>query len=748
MASPPIAPRRPHVVTAHGDGREDPWFWLRERDDPEVLSYLHAENAYTEQETSPLLGLRTTLFDEMKARIKETDMSVPARRGPWWYYSRTEEGKDYAIHCRRPARGPDELPPAGEPGGEEQVLLDENRLAEGSEYFALGGAVVSQDHNWLAYATDRIGNEKYELRFLPLDADTSPALAAESVPDVGYGLAWSAATDYVFYVRLDEAQRPFQLWRHRLGSDPAGDVLVHEEPDRRFALGAGSTRDAAFVLIGLHSTNTTEWLSIPSVSPLAEPAMVMPRREGIEYAIDHLPSARTSPGTVSRSASADSGHSADPPGWFVALTNEDAKDFRVLASPDSGEPSWRELVPHRPGVRVEDVDAFAGALVLSERTEAQTHVRVLPLPETGDPFTSDLLESGWIIPSVESPSSTWLGTNPEPDVTSLRFGRTSMVTPSSVLQIRLDNREETLLKQEPVVGDFDAARYRTYRAWATAPDGTLVPISVVHRADLALPAPCLLYGYGAYEISIDPAFSHHRISLLDRGMVFAIAHVRGGGEMGRTWYEDGRMEHKANTFSDFIACARHLLDTGLALPGALAGRGGSAGGLLIGAVANQAPELFRALVAEVPFVDCVTTMLDDELPLTVGEWEEWGNPAADEAAYWRMLGYSPYDNVTGENPDGTRRTYPDLFVTAGLNDPRVAYWEPAKWVAKLRELSPSTRVLLRTELGAGHGGPSGRYDAWREEALVYAFLLDALGLAGPLPSEAPPNGGVNGRAGS
>jgi oligopeptidase B len=323
-----------------------------------------------------------------------------------------------------------------------------------------------------------------------------------------------------------------------------------------------------------------------------------------------------------------------------------------------------------------------------------------------------------------------------------------MVTPSSVLQIRLDNREETLLKQEPVVGDFDAARYRTYRAWATAPDGTLVPISVVHRADLALPAPCLLYGYGAYEISIDPAFSHHRISLLDRGMVFAIAHVRGGGEMGRTWYEDGRMEHKANTFSDFIACARHLLDTGLALPGALAGRGGSAGGLLIGAVANQAPELFRALVAEVPFVDCVTTMLDDELPLTVGEWEEWGNPAADEAAYWRMLGYSPYDNVTGENPDGTRRTYPDLFVTAGLNDPRVAYWEPAKWVAKLRELSPSTRVLLRTELGAGHGGPSGRYDAWREEALVYAFLLDALGLAGPLPSEAPPNGGVNGRAGS
>jgi oligopeptidase B len=709
---PPRAPRRAHVVTAHGDGREDPWFWLRDREDPAVLTYLEAENAYTAQETAPLGELRATLFEEMKARIKETDMSVPARRGPWWYYTRTEEGRDYAIHCRRPARGPDELPPAGEPGDEEQVILDENRLAEGSDYFALGGAVVSHDHDWLAYATDRLGNEKYELRFRPLDAETSPGIAPESVPDVGYGLAWSAETDYMFYVRLDEAQRPFQVWRHRLGSDPGGDVLVLEEPDRRFALGIGSTRDAAVVLIGLHSTNTTEWLSIPSATPLVQPAVVMPRREGIEYAIDHL-----SPASGGQ-------------GWFVALTNEDAKDFRVLGAPDSGTPAWRELVPHRPGVRVEDVDAFAGALVLSERTEAQTHVRILPLSEGGDPAAVDLLESSWIIPSAESPSSTWFGVNPEPDTRTIRFGRTSMVTPSSVLQIRLDTREETLLKQEPVLGDFESSRYRTYRAWAPAPDGTEVPVSVVHRRGLELPAPCLLYGYGAYEISIDPSFSHHRLSLLDRGMVFAIAHVRGGGEMGRAWYEDGRMEHKENTFSDFIACAHHLVEVGIARSDALAGRGGSAGGLLIGAVANQAPELFRALVAEVPFVDCVTTMLDDELPLTVGEWEEWGNPAAHEEAYWRMLGYSPYDNVTAENPGGGRRTYPDLFVTAGLNDPRVAYWEPAKWVAKLRHVSPSTRVLLRTELGAGHGGPSGRYESWREEALVYAFLLDALGRDG------------------
>jgi oligopeptidase B len=710
------------VITAHGDDRQDPWFWLREREDPEVLAYLEAENAFTDAETAPLAGFRDGLFEEMKARIKETDMSVPSRRGPWWYYSRTEEGKSYAIHCRRPARGRGELPPAGEPGDEEQILLDENVLAQGSEYFALGGAAVSHDHGWLAYSTDRAGDEKYELRFLPLDPEASPDAAPEMVPETGYGLAWSAGNDVVFYVRMDEAQRPHQLWRHRLGTDPAGDELVYEETDRRFSLGTGSTRDTAFVLIGLHSTNTSEWRAIASSEPLAAPAVVMARREGVEYAVDHLTPA------------------SGGEGWFVALTNEDALDFRVIAAPDTqlgseADGAWVEVVPHRPGVRVEDVDAFATALVLSERAEAETRVRVLPVasasatPGTGaGPFAEDPLATGWVVPSPASPSTTWLGANSEPDTPVLRIGRTTMVTPSSVLQIGLDDREETLLKQEPVLGDFDPDRYETSREWATAPDGTLVPISVVQRKGLALPAPCVLYGYGAYEMSIDPSFSHHRLSLLDRGAVFAIAHVRGGGEMGRAWYEDGRMEHKANTFSDFIACGRHLVERDIARSDALAGRGASAGGLLIGAVANEAPELFRTLVAQVPFVDCVTTMLDDELPLTVGEWEEWGNPLADESAYWRMLSYSPYDNVSGTNPDGSDRTYPDLFVTAGLTDPRVSYWEPAKWVAKLRAETPTTRVLLRTELGAGHGGPSGRYDAWKEEALVLAFLLDALGL--------------------
>jgi oligopeptidase B len=700
MASAPLAPQHPHTLTSFGHERLDPWYWLRERDNPDVLAYLEAENAHTEEELAPLQQLRESLFEEMKSRILETDMSVPSRRGPWWYYARSEEGKSYGIHCRRPARARDELPPAGEPGADEQVLLDENILAEGHDYFHVGSAAVSSDHAWLAYGTDTEGDERYELRFRNLSEDSITA-ADEVVRDTGYGLAWSADSTIVFYVRFDEALRPHQLWRHELGADPAGDQLIYEEEDRRFSLGTGLTRDGAFVLVSLHSTNTAEWLAIPADQPLSAPRVIIARREGHEYAVDHL--------------------SGDP-GWFLVLTNDDALDFRVIAAPDDATAAaddWKAVVPHRPGVRIEDVDAFNGALVLSERTGAETLVRVLPFTGNGSPFDDDLMSNSWTVPSAESPSSTWLGANPEPDVTSLRVGRTSMVTPASVLQIDLSNRSEIILKQEPVLGDFDASAYVTSRLWATGDDGTLIPISLVHRSDTTLPAPTLLYGYGAYEYSIDPAFSHHRISLLDRGFVYAVAHVRGGGEMGRSWYEHGRMEYKHNTFDDFIACARHLVSAGVADPERLAGRGASAGGLLIGAVANQAPELFRALVAQVPFVDCVTTMQDVDLPLTVGEWEEWGNPLDDQAAFERMLGYSPYDNVGSV-------TYPDLLVTGGLNDPRVAFWEPAKWVAKLRVTSPTTRVLLKTEMGAGHGGPSGRYDAWKEEALVFAFLLDSL----------------------
>ncbi|HVA07497.1 MAG TPA: S9 family peptidase [Acidimicrobiales bacterium] len=701
MPTPPAAPQRPHTLTSHGHDRSDPWYWLRDRENPAVLAYLEAENAYTDEVVRPLEALRSELFEEMKARILETDMSVPSRRGPWWYYTRSEEGKSYGIHCRRPAGGADELPPAGEPGAEEQVLLDENALAAGHDYFRIGSAAVSPDHSSLAYSTDTVGDERYALRFRSLTVEASTEAALEVVTETGYGVAWSSDSAVVFYVRFDEALRPHQLWRHRLGTDPVTDTLVYEESDRRFSLGTGRTRDGAFVVVSLHSTNTTEWLAIPADDPEATPRVILPRREGVEFAVDHLPGRP----------------------WFVILTNEDALDFKVLGIPDDLSAAPTEVIAHRPGVRIEDVQAFTDTLVLSERANAETSVRIVPLGQSarGALPSGDLITQSWAIPSAESPSSTWLGANLEPELTSIRFGRTSMVTPTSVLQVSMATRDETLLKQEPVLGGFDPARYTTFRTWATADDGTRVPVSVVHAKETGFPAPCLLYGYGAYELSTDPGFSHHRLSLLDRGLVFAIAHVRGGGEMGRAWYEDGRMEHKMHTFTDFIACARHLVEEGVAHRDAMAGRGASAGGLLIGAVANMAPDFFRALVAQVPFVDCVTTMLDDELPLTVGEWEEWGNPLADQEAYNRMLSYSPYDNVR-------EQTYPDLLVTSGLNDPRVSYWEPAKWVAKIRALSPTTKVLLKTELGAGHGGPSGRYDAWKEEALVFAFLLNSLGM--------------------
>ncbi|HEY1830676.1 MAG TPA: S9 family peptidase [Acidimicrobiales bacterium] len=711
MPTPPLAEQRPQTLTAHGDERQDPWYWLRQRDDPAVTEYLEAENAYTEAALGHLGSLRDELFEEMKARIKETDMSVPSRRGPWWYYSRTEEGHSYGIHCRRPGGPADELPPAGEAGAQEQILLDENIEAEGHAYFAVGSAAVSPDHRWLAYSTDTEGNEIYTLRFRPLDGAPADA-APESIEQTSYGLAWSSDASHIFYVRIDEALRPYQLWRHRLGGDPGQDVMVYEESDRRFYLQTGVTRDEALVVISLSSTNTSECLTIPANAPETAFEPVIPRREGLEYAVDHLPAAEGE--------------------WLLAVINDQGPDFRLIATPDGASlplSEWREIVPFRPGVRIEDVDAFRTVLVLSERAEAETRVRVLPLQAGPDPFGRDPLAGSWLMAAPESPASTWVSANAEPDITALRITRTSMVSPTSVLQVDLETRSETVLKQEPVLGQFSRGDYVTSRQWATAADGTQIPISLVHRRDTVLPAPCLLYGYGAYEISIDPSFSHHRLSLLDRGVAFAIAHIRGGGEMGRAWYEGGRMEHKTNTFGDFIACAHHLIDHGTARPGVVAGRGGSAGGLLIGAVANMAPELFSALVAQVPFVDVVTTMLDDQLPLTVGEWEEWGNPLADGSAYWRMLGYSPYDNVAAQNPDGSSRTYPRLLITGGLDDPRVAYWEPAKWVAKLRVVAPQTSVYLKTEMGAGHGGPSGRYDSWKEEALVIAFLLDAFGLA-------------------
>ncbi len=713
---PPVPERRPVALEAHGDVRTDDWFWLRDKDDPAVIAHLEAENAYTSAAMAPTVPLQEALYAEMVARIQETDLSVPVRKGPWRYYSRSVEGRSYGIHCRRPADGPD---------GAEQVLLDENALAEGHDYFALGNFAVSPDHRWLVYSTDTTGGERYTMRFRDLGTG---AESGESIEDTSYGSAWANDNATVFYVRVDEAMRPFQLWRHRVGSDPAGDVLVIEEPDDHFYLGVGRTKDDRFVLCGLDSKVTSEVRTLDADDPNGTFAVVEPRRHGVEYSVDHD---RGDP---------DTGR----PARFLVVTNDGAEDFRLMAAPEDapGRANWTEIIGKRPGVRLDAVDPFARHLALYEREGGETRIRVV------EHATGVATPVG----QPESPSTVWGESNPEYDSTVLRYGYTSLATPRSVYDLDLVDGGLTLLKRQPVLGGFDPARYRTARQWATSADGTQVPVSLVYRPDLvAAPgagtdipaggAPCLLYGYGSYEASMDPVFSSLRLSLLDRGFVFAIAHVRGGGELGRHWYEDGKFAAKPNTFADFVACARHLVDAGWTSPERLAARGGSAGGLLMGAVANLAPDLFRAVVAEVPFVDCLTTILDESLPLTVLEWEEWGNPVEDPGIYAVMKSYSPYDNVVASDAGGRPVRYPDILATAGLSDPRVGFWEPAKWVARLRAANPENRVLLKTEMGAGHGGPSGRYDAWKDEAFVYAFVLDALGLADvpsvPLPGSPP-----------
>ncbi len=694
----PRATRRPHVLHAHGDERVDDWYWLRERDNPEVLAYLEAENEYTRAATAHTEALQKTLYDEIVGRVQETDVSAPVREGPFEYYSRTIEGRQYGVHCRRPG-GSVDLPDAfAEPGSTagEAVLLDENALATGHEYFALGGFALSPNHRLLAYSTDVTGGERYELRFRDLETGFD---RADVVSDVYYGLAWANDDQTIFYTRLDDAMRPWQVWRHRLGTPPADDVLVHQEDDDRFYASVTRTRTHRFVVITLESKLTTEASLIDADAPEGAPRLVTPRVQGVEYHVEH--------------------HASDELGdrLFVLTNDGGAENFKLMVAPTAspGRDAWEEVVGHRDDVRLEAVDDFAGHLVLSERAGGLERLRVHPLLE-GEPHTVDMPDPVY---------SAWVGSNREFDSTTLRFGYTSLVAPVSSYDYDVAARTATLVKRQPVRGGYVPDAYETHRVWATAPDGTQVPISVVHRRGLARDgrAPLLLYGYGSYEVSIDPTFSAVRLSLLERGFVWAVAHVRGGGEMGRQWYEEGKLARKPTTFTDFVAAAEHLVAEGYTTPDRLVARGGSAGGLLMGAVINARPDLFRAVVAEVPFVDALTTILDESLPLTVTEWEEWGNPVADPEIYRVMKSYSPYDNVAAVE-------YPALLVTAGLNDPRVQYWEPAKWVAKLRATKAGDEpLLLKTELGAGHAGPSGRYDAWRDEAFVLAFVLDQVGIS-------------------
>ncbi len=704
MPTPPSAPRQPHSLVAHGDRRADDWYWLRDRQDPNVLAYLEAENAYTTEVLAPLDPLRASLYSDMRARIQETDVSAPARKGPWWYYSRTVEGQQYAIHCRRPdpARAesaPEVMAAAAEGRPGEQVLLDENQAAAGSEYFALGVLDVSPDHRWLAYATDRSGAERYTLRFRDLDARVD---LEDEIEDVYYTSAWGSDNRHVFYTRTDSAMRPWQVWRHEVGTKSGEDRLVVQEDDERFYLSVHLTRTQRFVVVAAESKVTSEVSFLDASDPDGPVRVIEPRRQGVEYQVEHAQ------------------HPERGDLWLVLTNADGARNFALMEAPasDPRRANWRELLPHREDVRIDAVDAFAGHLVVLERQHALPRLRVLTwadgaISEIGQP----------------EPVYSLVGAvNADFDSPVVRFGYTSLVTPPSTVEYEVGTGKRSVVKQQPVLGGYDPEIYATERLWATAADGVKVPVSVVHRRDMPRDgsAPCLLYGYGAYEVTIDPAFSSLRLNLLERGFTFAIAHVRGGGELGRGWYEDGKLQHKRNTFTDFIACAEDLIRLRYTSADRLVIRGGSAGGLLMGAVVNMRPELWRAVVAEVPFVDCLTTMLDQTLPLTVTEWDEWGDPVQDPDAYAYLKSYSPVDNVAAT-------AHPAMYVTAGINDPRVGFWEPAKWVAKLRALGRGEApLLLKTEVDAGHGGPSGRYEAWKDEARVQAFILAAVGLAGPV----------------
>lgn len=697
MTHAPIADRRSTLRTHHGDTFEDAYEWLREKDSAEVVAHLEAENAHTDAETAHLAGLRGTLFEEIKGRVQETDLSVPTRRGDWWYYSRTVEGAQYAIHCRAAADPDDWTPPVLAPNVAvpgEVVLLDGNVEAEGHEFFSLGAFDTSDDATKLLWSTDFEGDEVYTIRVRDL---VTGEMLDDEIPNTA-GAFFSPDGSAILYTTRDDAWRPDTLWLHVLGTPVADDVRLFHESDEKFWLGAGITRSRKYLVIGVGSSITSEEYLVDLAGDLtAEPRIIWPRTEGVEYSVEHAV--------------------VDGEDRLLILHNDDALDFELVSvSADAPQGPRRIILPHAPGRRLLGVDAFRDFATVEYRAEGLERVGLLD-------YTTDAVDD---ISFDEPLYSAGVSGNPEWHSPFLRLGYTSFVTPGTVYDLDLATKELLLRKRVTVLGGYEPADYGQQRDWATADDGTRVPISLVWKKEFGTPGeaprPLHLYGYGSYEHSIDPGFSVARLSELDRGVVFAVAHVRGGGEMGRQWYEDGKLLHKRNTFTDFVACARHLVDAGVTAPDRLVAEGGSAGGLLMGAVVNLAPELFTGVLAAVPFVDALTTTLDPSLPLTVIEWDEWGDPLHDADVYAYMKSYSPYENVRDGVP------YPRILAVTSLNDTRVLYVEPAKWVARLREAGASD-VLLKCEMVAGHGGVSGRYNSWRERAFELAWLLDTLGLA-------------------
>jgi oligopeptidase B len=686
---------------------------MRDLDDPAFIAHLEAENAYAEQRTAGLAPLRRAIFEEIRSRVKETDLSVPVVSGPWWYYSRTVKGRQYASHVRAPLTDPARRPdPEAESVTGEQVVVDGNVEAGDSEFFSLGALTVSADHRLVAFAVDTTGDERFDLTVRVVE---SGEVLDTSLTGIGYGCELSRDGRFLFYTRLDEAWRPYQLWRHRVGGDPAEDVLVHEEGDERFWMGVASSRDERWLLLGLGSKTTSEVHLLDSDDPEGEWRVVAPRRDGVEYDVE-------------------------PAGdRLLIVHNADSPDADLAWAPleATSHEQWVPWLGSGEGERFVSVDAFDHASVLSLRSGGLTALRVLPREGAAPSGHGE----AWDVVVDQAVHSIGLGDNPEPGQTAIQVVVESWATPRTVLDVDLATREGTVLKRQPVLGDFDAANYTEHREWATAPDGTLVPVSVVHRVEVGPDGtnPGVVTAYGSYEISSDPYFSVARLSLLDRGVVYAVAHVRGGGEMGRRWYDEGKLHSKPTTFTDTLAAVDHLVATGWIAHDRVGLEGGSAGGLLVGAVLNLAPERFRVAHAAVPFVDALTTMLRPELPLTVGEWEEWGNPLADPETYAVMRAYAPYENLRDTD-------YPAVLATSSLNDTRVYVTEPAKWVARLRETvtsDPEERpVLLRTEMVAGHGGRSGRYAAWEQVAWEWAFVLDQLGATPRLGSSADDEDGA------
>ncbi|GAB2459089.1 oligopeptidase B [Conyzicola lurida] len=689
---PPIAPKVPLERVHHNDVVVDNYEWLREKENPDVVAHLEEENAYTDAQTAGLAVLREKLFEEIKGRTRETDLSVPVRNGDWWYYTRTVEGQQYGIHCRAPISDPaDWTPPALETLAGEQILLDDNVEAEGLDFYSLGSFDVNGDGTLLLYAVDTEGDERYTLRIRDLATGRD---LADVVEGTSAGATFDATGAFAFYTTVDDAWRPDTVWRHAVGTAASADVSVFHEPDERYWVGVGLMRSRRYLEIELGSKITSEALILSADDPTGEFSVVWPRREGVEYSIEHAV--------------------IDGADRLLIVHNDGAVDFEVVdVAADDPAGDRRALVPHERDTRIESIDAFAGHLVLEYRRDALPRIAVARLGEPRVEFAE--------IPFAETLFTVGAGGNPDWNQPVVRLHYGSFVTPATVNDYDVATGELRLLKQQEVLGGYDPSLFVQRREWATADDGTRVPISLVYRGDLVsadAPAPTVLYGYGSYETSIDPSFTISRLSLLDRGVVFAVAHVRGGGELGRDWYEQGKTLTKTNTFTDFVASARHLAAIGLTTPEMLVAEGGSAGGLLMGAVANLAPEAFAGILAVVPFVDPLTSILDPSLPLTVIEWDEWGNPLADAEVYRLMKSYSPYENVREVE-------YPRILAVTSINDTRVLYVEPAKWVARLREVGAD--VLLKTEMSAGHGGVSGRYEAWRKRAFELAWVLDVLG---------------------